>query len=145
MAGTTNFASIAALVFVGNYSSHDQSWPLLRASVMTVAVLFWSTRLTIHLIWRRVARILGVEKSPTGAATCNEDPRMVSLRGSWWKFSLWCLHRSLYVWTVSLPCTLANALPSQPTPFSRYDHLGLALWVLGCYKLAWSSSSSSNE
>ncbi|XP_024545862.1 uncharacterized protein LOC9660991 [Selaginella moellendorffii] len=109
-AGSTNFVLLAFLTAVIN-----GTW-FTRQIVLTLLVFVWGTRLAAFLL----IRIL----------KWGEDRRFDDKRNNLGAFAIFWIMQAAWVWTVSLPVTIANASDMDP-PLEARDAIGWFLWICG--------------
>lgn len=109
-AGTTNFIVLALLTLVlqGEYAP--------RQVLLTALVVVWGTRLALFLLFRILM--------------WGEDRRFDTTRNDPIKFAGFWIFQALWVWTVTLPVTIVNQVPSPPPPGAG-AYVGVSMWALG--------------
>ncbi|KAE8681516.1 thaumatin-like protein-like [Hibiscus syriacus] len=111
-AGSTNFVIIAVLTLVIKGSWH------FRQVILTLLVVIWGLRLGLFLLMRILQ--------------WGEDQRFDEMRSNLGKLAIFWIFQAVWVWTVSLPVTVANASDRDPS-VQAADIIGWIMWSVGLY------------
>ncbi|KAK3029955.1 hypothetical protein RJ639_037910 [Escallonia herrerae] len=126
--GSTNFIIIAVLTLVLKGSWHFRQFQryefgegsigvsVVVVVVLTLLVVVWGLRLGLFLLMR----ILQWE----------EDRRFDEMRSNFGKLAVFWIFQAVWVWTVSLPVTVVNAIDRDP-PLQAQDIIGWIMWSMG--------------
>ncbi|XP_039029049.1 uncharacterized protein LOC120163107 isoform X3 [Hibiscus syriacus] len=109
-AGSTNFVIIAVLTLVIKGSWH------FRQVILTFLVVIWGLRLGLFLLMRILQ--------------WGEDRRFDEMRSNLGKLAIFWIFQAVWVWTVSLPVTVANASDRDPSVQAE-DIIGWIMWSVG--------------
>ncbi|XP_068305528.1 uncharacterized protein [Pyrus communis] len=109
-AGSTNFVILAILTLVVKGSWH------FRQVVLSLLVIIWGLRLGFFLLMRILQ--------------WGEDRRFDEIRGNLGKLAVFWIFQAMWVWTVSLPVTVANASNRMPS-IQAADIIGWIMWSVG--------------
>ncbi|KAM1129722.1 hypothetical protein ACFX13_040187 [Malus domestica] len=109
-AGSTNFVILAILTLVVKGSWH------FRQVVLSLLVIIWGLRLGFFLLMRILQ--------------WGEDRRFDEIRGNLGKLAVFWIFQAMWVWTVSLPVTVANASNRMPL-IQAADIIGWIMWFVG--------------
>lgn len=111
-AGSTNFVIIALLTFLIRGTWH------FRQIILTLLVVSWGLRLGLFLLMRILK--------------WGEDRRFDEMRSNLWKLAIFWLLQAVWVWTVSLPVTVINAIDRNPS-LQAADIIGWIMWSIGWF------------
>lgn len=109
-AGGTNFVVLALLTAILKGTWH------FRQVILTLMVLIWGLRLALFLLLRILQ--------------WGEDRRMDKMRNDLKQLAVFWSLQAIWVWTVSLPVTLANASSQNPS-IQTQDIIGWIMYLSG--------------